>query len=151
MQTPKKVTTRDEPVLMHVSHILAPLLATWLIILSTAGCGVVQTAQEFNNTGNAFMAALQKADYQAAYELCMAELQVEIGEVADLQAMIEEQDARPQEWTFASWNLSTDTDQRQTAQVEGSVTYQDGRQGAVTLELIKVGEVWQVMSFNLTW
>ena len=97
------------------------------------------------------MTALKDGDFPAAYALCMAELQSELGTVDDLSAMIDGNSARPKEWSFSSWNVSTDANQNTTAKVEGTVTYQDDRTGAVTLELIKVGDEWQVMSFNLTW
>lgn len=114
-------------------------------------CSLVQTAQEFSKTGNDFMTALKEGNYQAGYDLFAAELQAEVGEVSDLEKMMKDNNAQPQEWSFASWNLSTDANQNNTANVEGTVTYQDGRKGAVTLELIKLDNIWKIISFNLTW
>lgn len=122
-----------------------------LALVGASGCSAVKTAQAFNQVGNDFMTALRNAQYKAGYGLMMAELQSKVGTAVDLEQMIEENNAQPQEWTFSSWNMSTDANQNNIAKVEGSVTYQDGRKGAVTLELVKVGEQWQVMSFNLTW
>jgi hypothetical protein len=121
-----------------------------LALVGASGCSAVKTAQAFNQVGNDFMTALRNAQYKAGYVM-MAELQSKVGTAVDLEQMIEENNAQPQEWTFSSWNMSTDANQNNIAKVEGSVTYQDGRKGAVTLELVKVGEQWQVMSFNLTW
>jgi hypothetical protein len=120
-------------------------------LVAASACSTVKTAQAFNQTGNDFLIALKGADYTAGYNLFVAELQQKVGAVEDLQTMIEENNAQPSEWTFSSWNLSTDENKNNTATVEGSVTYQDGRLGTVKLELIKVGEAWKVMSFDLSW
>ena len=122
-----------------------------ILALAAGGCGAVKSAQAFNQTGNDFMTALKEAQYETGYALLIPELQTEVGSAADLQKMIEGNQAQPKEWTFSSWNLSTDANKNNTAKVEGAVTYQDGRQGAVTLELVKVGDAWKLMSFNLTW
>lgn len=120
-------------------------------LVAASACSTVKTAQAFNQTGNDFMTAMKEADYTAGYDLFGQELQQKVGAVEDLQTMIEENKAQPSEWTFSSWNLSTDENKNNTATVEGSVTYQDGRQGTVKLELIKVSEAWKVMSFDLSW
>ena len=130
---------------------LIAVLMIFATLLAASGCGAVESAKVLNQTGNDFMTALKDGQFETAFKLCMAELQTEIGSVDDLSSMIDDSSARPKEWTFSSWNMSTDANQNTTAKVEGTVSYQDGRTGAVTLELIKVGEEWQVMSFNLTW
>ena len=138
---------------MKHNKFLSLTIVIVIIALTAAvsGCGAVESAKVLNQTGNDFMTALKDGDFDAAYNLCVAELQTEIGTVDDLAAMIDDSSARPQEWKFSSWNVTTDANQNNIATVEGTVTYQDGRTGAVTLELIKVGEAWEVMSFNLTW
>lgn len=138
---------------MKKNRLLTILSVVFIIALAAAasGCGAVESAKDLNQKGNDFMTALKDGDFPAAYALCMAELQSELGTVDDLSAMIDGNSARPKEWSFSSWNVSTDANQNTTAKVEGTVTYQDDRTGAVTLELIKVGDEWQVMSFNLTW
>jgi type II secretory pathway pseudopilin PulG len=127
------------------------IIAVLALALAISGCSAVQTAQEFNKTGNAFMTALKDAKYAAAYALFVPELQQKVGQAADLQKMIEDNRAQPSQWSFTSFNPSTDKNKTQTTKVEGSVTYQEGRKGAVTLEMIKVGEEWKLTSFNLTW
>jgi hypothetical protein len=65
--------------------------------------------------------------------------------------MIEDNNAQPKDWTFSSWNMSTDEDGNNLATVEGSVTYMDDRQGTVDLELVQEGETWKILSFSLNW
>lgn len=121
------------------------------VLLAASACGVVETAQAFNQTGNDFMTALKEGNFETGFNLFAAELQSEVGSAADLKAMIDDNNARPNEWTFSSWNISTDENQNNLATVEGSVTFQDGRKGVVKLELVKVGEAWKVISFDLSW
>jgi hypothetical protein len=128
-----------------------PLIVFLAMTLFASGCGAVKSVQAFNQTGNDFMNALKDAKYEAAYALFHPELQKQIGQTADLQKMIEDNQAQPKEWTFSSWNMSTDPTGNNTAKADGSVTYQDGRKGTVTLELIKMGEDWKLSSFNLNW
>ena len=122
-----------------------------LALLAVTGCGIVDTAKQANQTGVDFMTALKEGNFDAAYALLTQELQAEVGEVGNLQKMIDDNSARPKEWAFSSWNMSTDPDQNSTATVEGSVTYQDGREGVVKLVLLKVGDSWQLLSFDLNW
>jgi hypothetical protein len=126
-------------------------MTTIFILLAVTACGAVQEAQEFNTTGNEFMTTLKEANYEAGYGLFAAELQSEVGSVMDLQGMIENNNARPNEWTFSSWNISTDENQNNLATVEGSVIFQDNRKGTIKLELVKVGEAWKIISFDLSW
>ena len=121
-----------------------------LCILFVTACGVVKSTQALTDSANNFMTALKDGDYQAAYDLFVPELQSEVGSVENLQAMIVDNLAQPSEWTFSAVNAST-ADEATTAKVEGSVTYQDGKEGAVTLEFLKSGEEWLLTSFNLTW
>lgn len=131
----------------------------WVFVLLTllaltgaaAGCGVVETAQEFNQTGNDFMTALKDGQYETGYGLLIAELQAKLGTAADLEKLIKDNNAQPNEWTFSSWNISTDENQNNIAKVEGSVTYQGGQTGVVTLELVKSGDDWKIFSFDLSW
>jgi hypothetical protein len=116
-----------------------------------SACGVVKTAQAFNQTGNDFMTALKEGKFETGFDLFAAELQSEVGSVADLKTMIDDNNARPNEWTFSSWNISTDENQNTLANVEGSVTFQNDRKGVVKLELVKMGEAWRIISFDLSW
>lgn len=107
--------------------------------------------EEVYATGDAFLTALKDEDYDQAYALFVPELQQQIGDVADLQSMIQDNMAQPGEWEWTSYKLSTGEGDVQTASLEGSLTYQEGREGAVTLTLVKIGEGWKLTSFNLTW
>jgi hypothetical protein len=108
-------------------------------------------AQEVYATGDAFLTALKDEDYDQAYALFVPELQQQIGEVADLQSMIQDNMAQPDEWEWTSFKQSTGEGGVQTASLEASLTYLEGREGAVTLTLVKIGEEWKLTSFNLTW
>jgi hypothetical protein len=127
------------------------IFAILAFMLAASGCGAVKSAQAFSQTGNDFMTDLKEAKYEAAYALFHQNLQSEVGSVAGLQKMIEDNNAQPKEWTFSSWNMSTDADGNTTASSEGTVTFQDDRKGTVALELVKVGEAWKLLSFSLNW
>lgn len=124
-----------------------------IIVLSLAlsACGVLKTAQAFTKVGNDFMTALKDGDYETAYALCHPDLQANIGTAADLKQGIESNAAQPKDWTFSSVNANTDADKVTIATLEGNITYQDGRSGVVTLELVQQGEEWVVASFDLQW
>lgn len=122
-----------------------------LLSLVLSACGIIKSAQAFTKVGTDFMTALKDGDYETAYGLCHPDLQANIGTVADLKAGIEANAAQPKDWSFSSVNTTTDADKVTTATLEGSVTYQDGRSGGVTLELVQDGDTWVIVSFNLTW
>lgn len=107
--------------------------------------------QEVYATGDAFLTALKDEDYDQAYALFVPELQQQIGDVADLQSMIQDSMAQPDEWEWTSFDLSAGEGGVQTASLEGGLTFLEGREGAVTLTLVKIGEDWSLTSFNLTW
>jgi hypothetical protein len=120
----------------------------WLV----AGFHVGGTQEEeVYATGNAFLTALKDEDYEQAYALFVPELHQQIGDVADLESMIQDNMAQPDEWEWTSFNTSTGEGGVQTASLEGSLAYLEGREGAVTLTLVKIGEEWKLTSFNLTW
>jgi hypothetical protein len=134
-----------------VGRVGASIFLILFVLLFTPGCGVVKTAQAFNQTGNDFMTALKDGQYETAYALFHENLQSEVGSLESLEAMIEDNNAQPKDWTFSSWNMSTDEDGNNLATVEGSVTYMDDRQGTVDLELVQEGETWKILSFSLNW
>lgn len=110
----------------------------------------LEDAQEFYTKGDAFLTALGEDDYEQAYALFVPELQQELGDVEALRSMIQESQAQPAEWNWTAFNLST-SEGVQTAALEGSVTYVEGREGAVALEFARSGGEWKLLSFNLTW
>jgi len=127
------------------------IFAVLALALSVFGCSVVENAQEFYASGDEFLTALKDGDYAGAYALFHTSLQQEVGSAENLKAMVEDNQAQPSEWSYTSFNLSTDEDGIQTATVEGKLIYQDGREGIVELEMVKVDDDWQLFSFNLTW
>lgn len=127
------------------------LIALVVLALTISGCGALKTAQAFTKVGNDFMTALRDGNYETAYSLLHPDLQKVIGAAADLQKGCEDNAAQPKDWSFSSVNTTTDADKATTAKLEGNVTYQDGKTGVVTLELVQDGDVWKIISFNLTW
>lgn len=127
------------------------LITTILLALTLTACGAIEAAQAFTKTGNDFMSALRDGEYDTAYALMHPDLQQEVGTVTDLQGMMEDNAAQPKDWSFSSVNATTNADQVTTATMEGSVNYQDGKSGVVTLELVQDGETWTIISFNLNW
>ena len=125
-------------------------VAAVLIVAAISSCSAAQTVQEFVKTGDAFMTALKDGNYEQAYSLFVPELQKEVGAASNLQTMIKSNNAQPEKWSFNSFNVAT-KNQTQTATMSGNVTYKDGRKGAVTLEMVKVGQDWKMTKFNLTW
>jgi len=128
---------------------------SWVLVgvalaVALAGCGLVEDVQDARQVGNDFMTALKEGDYEAAYALFVVDLQQEVGSVANLTSMIEDNQAQPSEWSFSSFNVTTKEDMDE-ASLEGPVTYQDGREGGVELEMVKLDDTWQLVSFNLTW
>jgi hypothetical protein len=131
---------------------LRKLLITAIVLsLVLSACGAIEAAQAFTQVGNNFMTALKDGNYETAYALFHPNLQLEVGTAADLQNMIESNAAQPEDWSFSSVNATTDADKVTTATMEGSVNYQDGKTGVVTLELVQDGDAWTIISFNLTW
>ena len=131
---------------------LRKLLVTMIVLsLTLTACGAISAAQAFTKTGNDFMTALRDGNYDTAYALMHPGLQQEMGTAADLQKMMEDNAAQPKDWSFSSVNATTDADKVTTAKMEGSVNYQDGKSGVVTLELVQDGDTWMVISFNLSW
>jgi len=126
-------------------------ISALLLALVLSGCGAVQGLQEATQSGTHFVNAIKDGQFEAAYAMFHPELQHEVGAADDLQKMIEDNQARPKEWGFTSTNVKVDENQNQIATLEGSVTYEDGRKGAVTLELLKVGDDWKVTRFNFSW
>lgn len=119
-------------------------------LLAPVVSNVFDNMQEFYATGDAFMTALGEDNYSHGYALFVTDLQQEVGDAASLQRMIQDNQAQPAEWKWTAFNLSTEGG-GQTVTLEGSVTYRQGREGAVTLEMVKVGGEWKLTSFNLTW
>lgn len=125
--------------------ILAGLVLVACIgIIAVAAIGGLGFTQPAANTADAFMSALQQGNYAQAYALCAPALQQELGTADDLQTLIENAQVKPAKWTFNSREVSGNE-----GQVEGNVTFQDNRTGAVRITLQSSGNVWQVIGFDL--
>lgn len=94
------------------------------------------------DTGDRFMNALKAGDNQAAYALATSSLQQELGSAEELGKVT--QQLRPSEWSWSSRNINNDM-----GQVEGSVTFSDGRSGHARVTLQRSGSEWKVAGFNL--
>ncbi len=99
--------------------------------------------QPVADAGDKFMQSLRDGNYAAAHALMHPDLQQEIGTPQDLRQMIESNKAQPKKWTFTSRDIENDE-----GYLEGSVTMTGG-EGTVTIDLVKVGNDWKVVSFNL--
>jgi hypothetical protein len=126
------------------------IITFFLLTAISSGCSMVNTIKDANKVGSDFMVALKEAKYDVAYALFHPDLQTNVGSIVALQKLAEDNDAFPKEWTFSSWSTSTDENGNTTAKVEGSLTYKDGRKGTVTLELVKVEDVWKLYRFDFT-
>jgi hypothetical protein len=107
------------------------------------GVGIFGATQPVADVGEKFMQSLKAADYQTAYAQLHPTLQKKIGTPQDLRKMVESGKAQPTKWTFTTRDI-----ENEEAHLEGSVTMAGG-EGTVTLDLIKVGNDWKVISFNL--
>ncbi len=115
-----------------------------IVVGAIAFLGGLAATQPSADVGEKFMAALRDADYTAAYNLMHPALQQKIGQVADLQQMIEGGNVQPTKWSFNSRSTSGDE-----GQLDGSVSFSGNRQGVVHLDLAKSGNDWKVIGFNL--
>lgn len=104
----------------------------------------IGATQVVADTGDAFLTALKDGDYAAAYNLSSVPLQSELRSADQIRVMVVESRSIPESWSFTSRSINNNQ-----GQVSGTVTYQDGRQGAVTMTFINDGTNWKVSGFNL--
>ncbi len=122
----------------------ALLLLVCVGIVGIALLGGLGATQPAADAGENFMAALKGSNYTRAYELMHPALQQKIGQAQDLQAMIESGNVRPTQWSFSSRSISGEE-----GTLDGSVTFNGNREGAMHLELAKAGSDWKIIGFNL--
>ena len=113
-------------------------------LAGTSVLGVLGLTQPVTDTGDKFMQSLKVADYDSAYALMAPALQRKLGNVQDLRKMVESGRVQPTQWTFTTRKMNGND-----GHLEGSVTMLSG-QGTVSLDLIKSGNDWQIVAFNLT-
>lgn len=112
-----------------------------LVIWRTAS-GLTQPATD---AGDRFMQSLKGADYAGAYALMAPALQRKMGDAHGLQVMIESNRAQPTQWTFTQRRVSGIL-----GRVRGTATFAAGGAGAVSLDLAKSSDGWQITGFDLT-
>ena len=127
------------------------LIGVGVVLVALAACtgavvfGVFSLTQPVADTGEAFLVALKDGAYDEGFELLSPALQREVKEASALKQLVERAKAQPTQWSFSSRNVSGNE-----GDLKGSATFMDGRQGTVSLELVKVGDAWRVNGFNLT-
>lgn len=109
---------------------------TILIIVISAFTQPVVTA------GDAFMSALKTGNYTQAYALCTPELQKELDSVSGMATLVEPN--KPAQWSWSSRSIRNGV-----GQLDGSLTYADGKTGTVHLVLNQVGGDWKIASFSM--
>ncbi len=107
------------------------------------GVGIFGATQPVADVGDKFLQSLKDGNYTAAHALLHPDLQRKIGTPQDLRRMVESGKAQPSNWTFTTRNVDNDE-----GHLEGSVTMKGGA-GTVTIDLVKVGNDWKVIAFNL--
>lgn len=118
-------------------------LCVAVIVLAAGAAGILGVTQPTADAGEKFMQALKAADYEAANALMTPELQKKIGGHQGLKKMIESNRARPTQLTFTERSVNGDQ-----GHLEGNVTMVAG-EGTVSLDLVKSGDAWLVIGFNL--
>jgi hypothetical protein len=98
------------------------------------------------DVGQAFMEALKAGNYRSAYAMCTADLKSEMGSADDLGALLETNDAVPDDWSFTSRNVENDQ-----AQLLGTGTFSGGREADIEIVLDKVDGEWLVSGFHFNW
>ena len=119
---------------------LIGLAILWLL-LSLAGCGVVNDVQQAGDAGNSFMAALKSQDNTASWAMLTDAVQQEIGGT-DAWANFTQPRA------FDSWNFSATTVQNNQAQLDGEGVL-NGDTYTIRLVLDKVQDIWKISWINL--
>jgi hypothetical protein len=119
---------------------LAALIVGLVLMLSLSACGAVSDMTTVGDAGKAFMAAMEKQDATAAWNMMVPELQTDIG-------------------TFESWNEYVNTFQFteskfNSTSIENGTGYLEGTAKVdadtynISLVLDKVDEVWMLSGIN---
>lgn len=117
--------------------ILVVLIA---LMLSLSACGVAGDLKTVNQTGKAFMGALEKGDNAASWALLTPAVQTEIGG-----------EAAWADWTsirnFPKWSFNNTEINNNTGQMDGTAEL-EGYEYTVTLIFEKSGESWLISGIN---
>ena len=94
------------------------------------------------NTANDFLGAMRDERYEDAVALMTIDLQDELGSASDFRVFINENNARPVEWSISSRERTNDV-----ADLSGTVTLAGGNQRRLELTLVKENAGWRVARF----
>jgi hypothetical protein len=95
-----------------------------------------------------FMEALKSEDYEAAYAMGDPEFQEVVGSAEALREGAQANNAIPEKWSFdTGGSINSDSDGT-TASFTGSVTYQDGSEHDLEMELTKIDDEWYINYFS---
>lgn len=134
----------NRKVLLIGGGVLVALCLVCVIIFAVIGGTAFFLTQGPAEVGDKFMTALKAEQWGAAYELCTAGLQKELGTPADLGTLVTRAKATPMSWSITNRNVNNDR-----AELSGTATFEGG-DGTVELALFKSGNDWKVNVFNLT-
>ena len=118
-------------------------LCLCIVIAAVAFISGSALTQPAADVGEKFMQALKDANYDAAFATFHPALQKELGNAQGLRRATESGKARPSKWNFTSRNINNND-----GTLEGTVTMVGG-EGTVTIELVKTGDAWKIIRFDL--
>jgi hypothetical protein len=117
--------------------------ACMLCVVAIVGFAFLST-QPAATAGEEFMQALAARNFSSAYSLCSASLQAELGGSEMLDEELTSRGIVPERWSFSNRQINNDT-----GELEGDVTFADGRRGTVLLRLVKSADRWVISAFSL--
>ncbi len=133
----------NKKVLLLIGILVLLALGACVLLISLGVFAGVSATKPIADVGKAFMTALKDGDYARAFALCSTDLQTELGDAGQLQALIEDGNAQPASWKFSSRNISDDQ-----GQLEGTVTFTGDRPGTLSIILARVDDEWKVAGFD---
>ena len=129
-------------IILGIAGGLAVIACIVLIVLIFGTA--MRLTQPAADASDAFLTAIQQADYARGYGLCSSELQGEFGSVADLEDWFKSNGIEPVEWSYSSRSVSGSN-----AELLGSLTLTGGQESTMSVVLIKVGDEWRIHGFHL--
>ena len=117
---------------------------TCIVLFVVIFGAATRLTQPAADAGDAFLTAIQQADYARGYGLCSSDLQNEFGSAANLEDWFKSNGIEPVAWSYSSRSVSGDT-----AELIGSLTLTGGQEAAMSIFLINVGDAWRIDGFHL--
>ena len=124
--------------------LIGSIVLTAVLVTS---CGAIPGATECNTVVDSFMQAAAAKDVDAAYDLCVEEM--ERVSIENLVLGQHQFFAGYQEISMKSINVSS-SGGRNFAEYSGQATYADGRTMWVEAELLKRGDNWELTSISVS-